>query len=68
MISKRQAHYYSVFIDVEMRYFGFNERQASWQFYKAVQAAKRMPEARVVDLRQDGENVATVSVKQAAIA
>ena len=71
MRSRQQAHhYYSVFIDVDMRYFGFNERAASWAFYQAIRSAERMPDARAVDLRRDGENVAsvTVNVKTPAIA
>lgn len=74
MASKRQQahHYYSVFIDLpgapELAWFGYSERIAAWQFYKAIKAAERKPEARAVDLRQDSKTLATVNVKQAAIA
>ena len=74
MANKRQQahHYFSVFIDLpgapELAWFGYSERQASWQFYRAIKAASRKPGAYGVDLRQDGENVASVNIKQAAIA
>ena len=69
MASKRQQphHYYSVFIDRpgsdEMVYFGFSERIASWQFYTAIKRAARTPGATSVDLRQDGQPVASVPIK-----
>ncbi len=70
MAGKRQQahHYYSVFIaypypaEPELAYFGFNERQASWEFYKAIKAAEHKPGARAVDLRCDGTPVASVDV------
>lgn len=75
MASKRQQphHYYSVFIDfsdkpTQMQHFGYSERIAAWQFYKTIKAAERKPGATAVDLRQDGNNVASVNIKQAAIA
>lgn len=70
MAGKRQQaahHYYSVFYDlhgqVEMAWFGYSARQASWEFYKAIQAAKYKPEARAVDLRRDSVEVASVPIK-----
>ena len=75
MAAKRQAHhYYSVFIDLpgkpELAWFGYSERIAAWQFYKAVRVAARKPGAYQVDLRQDGQELASVpvNVKTMAIA
>jgi len=69
MAGKRQQphHYFSVFIDFErdapeMVWFGYSERIAAWQFYTAIKRAERKPGAYAVDLRQDGQNVASVSV------
>lgn len=75
MAGKRQqpGHFYSVFIngsgqqDTELWYFGFNERAASWQFYKAIERA-RVRGANSVDLRQDGKPLATVNVSRAVTA
>jgi len=65
-------HYYSVFTnltrDTELTWFGFNERVASWQFYRAIRAAERKPDATSVVLRRDGQELASVPIKQAAIA
>ncbi len=74
--SKRQAahHYFSVFINIpgrpELAWFGYSERAASWAFYKAIKAAERKPGAVAVDLRQDGNELASVpiNVKTPAIA
>lgn len=72
MASKRQQshHYFSVFIDVpgesEMAWFGYSERAAAWQFLCAIKAAERTPGATAVDLRQDGQPVASVNVKTVA--
>ncbi len=69
MASKRQAahHYYSVFIDLpgapKLAWFGYSERVASWQFYKAIVAAAHCPGAYQVDLRQDGQELASVPIK-----
>jgi len=69
MASKRQAahHYFSVFIDLpgapELAWFGYSERIAAWQFYKAVRVAARKPGAYQVDLRQDGQPIASAAIK-----
>ncbi len=52
----------------ELAWFGYSERIAAWQFYKAVRVAARKPGAYAVDLRQDGQELASVPIKTPAIA
>jgi len=68
MAASKQHHYFSVWIDfsdgdAEFSYFGFSERQAAWQFYRAIKAAERKPGATAVDLRRDGVELASVPIK-----